>query len=74
MIKLTPTAAPKIKQSKSVLETDVTEKKLYVAINKISAYINNKPINAVRGDRLYLTDDEFRVIKDSVIALLQGEK
>lgn len=46
----------------------------YVVTDKISAYINNRPIKANRGDRLLLNDDEAKVIQNFIIKLEGNEK
>lgn len=47
----------------------VADKKLYVVTDPIQGFVQNRRIQAVRGDKLHLSDDEAKVFKDSILEI-----
>lgn len=46
-----------------------SDRKLYIVTDRIRGFVCNRHIEHVRGDKVYLTPDEAKVFKDSILEI-----
>jgi hypothetical protein len=57
------------KKTQQAPEVTVPDREQYIVTDKIEANVNNRSINAVRGDRIMLNTTEVKVLARSVLKL-----
>jgi len=56
-------------QALPVVEVQEVQRRLFIVTDRIQGFVGKRHISHVRGDKVYLSDDEANVFKDSILEI-----
>ena len=56
-------------QALPVVEVQEVQRRLFIVTDRIQGFVGKRHISHVRGDKVYLSDDEAKVFKDSILEI-----